>query len=133
MAFNKLPVFAIAMVLSVLLIATMDLTNASHLDVWSGPGCNNRADRYIACGCHNIDPGLHGGWSFSYNGPLHSCTTKLTAKACRSDASGGMLEAAVPSHGRACSSSADDDHQIEHLIYFMHGFMCEGRLIMGIN
>ncbi|KAK9121288.1 hypothetical protein Syun_018905 [Stephania yunnanensis] len=69
MASSKLSAFAMAMVLSALLIATIDMVNASNLDVWSGPGCNNRADRYIACGCHDIDPGLHGGWAFSYNGP----------------------------------------------------------------
>ncbi|KAK9121285.1 hypothetical protein Syun_018902 [Stephania yunnanensis] len=42
--------------------------------------------------------------------PLHSCTTNLTAEACRSENSVGVLGTAIPSHGRACSSSAND-HQ----------------------
>ncbi|KAK9144915.1 hypothetical protein Sjap_004818 [Stephania japonica] len=69
MAINnkKLSMLALAMVLSWVLLLTSNVASASNLDVWSGPGCNNRAERYIACGCSNIN--LHGGYEFSFNGP----------------------------------------------------------------
>ncbi|KAK9121294.1 hypothetical protein Syun_018911 [Stephania yunnanensis] len=66
MAFNKLSILAVVL-LAVLIIRSDIVANGSHLDVWSGPGCNNKAERYIACGCSNIK--LHGGWAFSFNGP----------------------------------------------------------------
>ncbi|KAI3964280.1 hypothetical protein MKX01_014387 [Papaver californicum] len=65
MAANKssLSVLVIALVL---MAVVSELASASTITVWAGPGCNNRAERHLKCGCSNI--GLRGGYEFSYGG-----------------------------------------------------------------
>ncbi|KAI3955683.1 hypothetical protein MKW98_006043 [Papaver atlanticum] len=65
MAAIKQPLSVLFMVL-VLMAVVSELANASSIIVYAGPGCNNRAERHLKCGCSNI--GLRGGYEFSYGG-----------------------------------------------------------------
>ncbi|EFJ17059.1 hypothetical protein SELMODRAFT_421332 [Selaginella moellendorffii] len=49
-------------------VGSMITANASYFDTWAGPGCNNRLERYSACGCTNVGASQHGGYSFGYQG-----------------------------------------------------------------
>ncbi|OVA19905.1 Antimicrobial protein MiAMP1 [Macleaya cordata] len=55
-------------IMAVLFVSLMsgEFANASYMTVWSGPGCNNFAERYSNCGCTAINQ--HGGYEFVYQG-----------------------------------------------------------------
>ncbi|KAI3863738.1 hypothetical protein MKW98_031330 [Papaver atlanticum] len=50
----------------VLMAVASELANASSIIVFAGPGCNNRAQKHLKCGCSNIS--LRGGYEFTYGG-----------------------------------------------------------------
>ncbi|OVA19908.1 Antimicrobial protein MiAMP1 [Macleaya cordata] len=56
----------LVMVPMMLMVFGPDPVSGSHLTIWSGPGCNNRAVRYSNCGCSSIAE--NGGYEFAYTG-----------------------------------------------------------------
>ncbi|KAI3965419.1 hypothetical protein MKX01_042900 [Papaver californicum] len=57
---------SVLVVAFVLMAVVSEMANASSIIVYAGPGCNNRAERHLKCGCSNI--GLRGGYDFTYGG-----------------------------------------------------------------
>nr|1C01_A Chain A, ANTIMICROBIAL PEPTIDE 1 [Macadamia integrifolia] len=65
----------------------------SAFTVWSGPGCNNRAERYSKCGCSAIHQ--KGGYDFSYTGQ--------TAALYNQAGCSGVAHTRFGSSARACN------------------------------
>uniref|UniRef100_A0A1D1XUJ9 Antimicrobial peptide 1 n=1 Tax=Anthurium amnicola TaxID=1678845 RepID=A0A1D1XUJ9_9ARAE len=70
MAAEKRPLIGTLSIIMLVATAVLVLAAApaegSYMTAWAGPGCSNRAQRYSACGCTNIN--LHGGYEFVYQG-----------------------------------------------------------------
>ncbi|KAF3771912.1 Antimicrobial peptide 1 [Nymphaea thermarum] len=49
-----------------LVVAFATTANASYLTVYKEPGCEQPADKYYDCGCHNIE--YYGGYEYYYEG-----------------------------------------------------------------
>ncbi|OVA04680.1 Antimicrobial protein MiAMP1 [Macleaya cordata] len=90
-AANKISSILIMALVFVALVT--ETANASSLTVWSGPGCNNRAERYSKCGCSAIKQ--HGGYEFVYNGQ--------TAALYNQGGCSGVAHTRFNAGARACS------------------------------
>ncbi|EFJ16188.1 hypothetical protein SELMODRAFT_422254 [Selaginella moellendorffii] len=91
----------VLVLVAITVVGSMITANASYFDAWAGPGCNNRLERYSACGCTNVG---------ASRARLLRPTTWQTAKVWRRHGLVPLYGTARALDGTASSSSAKELH-----------------------
>ncbi|KAF3774805.1 hypothetical protein EJ110_NYTH52322 [Nymphaea thermarum] len=55
----------VAMIMAVEFLSIADAKYSSYLRVYEEPACRGSSEKYVACGCHNLE--YNGGYKYDYN------------------------------------------------------------------